>query len=256
MNLDYQTMTGALSQVVWPLVRISGLMLTVPVFSSNFIPSRIKVIFVFALSWVCSPFISTQLSFLNFNGLYVVYVIQELLLGMLMGFALQLVFQVFVLGGQIISMQAGLGFAVMVDPSSKASVPLVSQLYLMMTTLTFLALNGHLTLLDALINSFNMMPVGKGAIDNTMIWHVLMFSGWMFKEAVLVSIPAILSLLIVSMSFGIMARVAPQLNIFSLGFPITLLMAMVIIKIDLPGMGAEIANSIEQGMHFIKGMLH
>ncbi|CEG56474.1 flagellar biosynthetic protein FliR [Legionella fallonii] len=255
MNVDYQTIISTLSQVVWPLVRISGLMLTVPVFSSNFIPSRIKVIFVLALGWVCSPFISSQLSFLNFNGLYLVYIIQELLLGMLMGFALQLVFQVFVLGGQIISMQAGLGFAVMVDPASKASVPLVSQLYLMMTTLSFLALNGHLTLLDALINSFSMMPIGKGAIDNTMVWHVLMFSGWMFKEAVLISIPAILSLLIVSFSFGIMARVAPQLNIFSLGFPITLLMAIIVIKIDLPGMGAEIASSIEQGMHFIKGML-
>jgi flagellar biosynthetic protein FliR len=143
----------------------------------------------------------------------------------------------------------------MVDPSSKASVPLVSQLYLMMTTLIFLALNGHLTLLDALINSFKITPIGQALINNTMVWHVIMFSGWMFKEAVLISIPAILSLLIVSLSFGIMTRVAPQLNIFSLGFPITLIMAMVIIKIGLPSVGIEIVSSMEQGMHFIIGML-
>lgn len=255
MNLDYQTMIRALSQVVWPMGRIGGLILTVPVFSSSLIPSRIRVLFVLVLSWVCAPFVPQQLSFLNFNGLYVVYILQELFLGVLMGFALQLVFQIFILGGQIISMQAGLGFAVMVDPSSKASVPLVSQMYLMMTTLIFLALNGHLTILDALINSFNIMPVGQVPIENTMVWHVIMFSGWMFKEAVLISIPAILSLLIVSLAFGIMTRVAPQLNIFSLGFPITLLMAMAIIKIGLPSLGTEIVASLEQGMHFITGML-
>lgn len=255
MNLDYQTIIRTFSQVVWPMGRIGGLILTVPVFSSNLIPSRIKIFFVFALGWVCAPFVPQQLSFINFNGFYLVYIIQELFLGMLMGFVLQLVFQVFVLGGQIISMQAGLGFAIMVDPSSKASVPLISQLYLMMTTLIFLALNGHLAILDALINSFKMMPIGQSPIDNTMVWQVIIFSGWMFKEAVLVSIPAILSLLIVSLSFGIMTRVAPQLNIFSLGFPITLLMGIAIIKIGLPGLGVEITESIEQGMHFIIGML-
>lgn len=255
MNLDYQTMIRTFSQVVWPMGRIGGLILSAPVFSSHLLPGRIKILFAFALSWICAPLIPQQLSFINFNGFYLVYIVQELFLGILMGFTLQLVFQIFVLGGQIISMQAGLGFAVMVDPSSKASVPLISQLYLMMTILVFLSLNGHLAILDALMNSFNMMPIGQTSIDNTMVWQVIMFSGWMFKEAVLISIPAILSLLIVSLSFGIMARAAPQLNIFSLGFPITLLMGMVIIKVGLPSVMTQITESIEQGMHFILGML-
>ena len=153
-------------------------------------------------------------------------------------------------------MQAGLGFAVMVDPSSRASVPLISQFYLMMVTLVFLSLNGHLVVLDTLIESFRIMPIGNITLENSIVWKVILFSGWMFKEAVLISIPAILSLLIVSLSFGIMTRVAPQLNIFSLGFPITLLMGIAIIKIGLPGVGAQIADSIEQGMFFIKGMFH
>ena len=255
MNLDYQTMIRIFSQVVWPLGRIGGLMLAVPVFSSNLIPARIKIVFVLALSWVCSPAVPQQLSFLDFNGVYIVYLVQELFLGLLMGFTLQMVFQIFVLGGQIISMQSGLGFAVMIDPASRASVPLVSQLFLMMTTLIFLSLNGHLAILDALLNSFKLMPIGQAPIDNTMVWQVIIFSGWMFKEAVLISIPAILSLLIVSLAFGIMARAAPQLNIFSLGFPITLIMAMLIIKISLPSVGRQIAENVEYGMQFIIGML-
>lgn len=256
MNLDYQTMIRLMSQFIWPMVRIGGLMLTVPVLSSVLLPARIKVLVTFALSCVCFSYVPQNLSFDNFNGLYLVYLVQELFLGMLMGFVLQLVFQVFIIGGQIISMQAGLGFAVMVDPASKASVPLVSQLYLMMTTLIFLALNGHLAIIGALIESFRIMPVGKASLDMSVIWSVIVFSGWMFKEAVLISIPAILSLLIVSLSFGIMTRVAPQLNIFSLGFPITLLMSFVIIKIGLSTVGAEMVESIKNGMQFIIGMLH
>lgn len=255
MNLDYQNMIQGLSQIIWPMGRIGGLLLTVPVFSSIMLPSRIKVFFLLALSWTCASFVAPGLSFINFNGLYLVYIIQELFFGLLIGFVLQLVFQIFVIGGQIISMQAGLGFAIMVDPATKASVPLISQLYLMMITLVFLALNGHLALLGALIDSFRVMPIGNITLDNSMVWNVILFSGWMFKEAVLISIPAILSLLIVNLSFGIMTRVAPQLNIFSLGFPITLLMGIVIIKVALPTVGTQMAVSIEQGMHFIIGML-
>lgn len=255
MNLDYQSMIRLFSQIIWPLGRISGLMLAVPFFSSGLIPSRIKIFFIFAVAWVCAPFIPNEVCLLHFNVLYPAYMVQELVLGLLMGFVLQLVFQVFVLGGQIISMQSGMGFAVMVDPSSRASVPLISQFYLMMVTLIFLAMNGHLLVLDALIESFRTMPVGEMTLDKATVLNVILFSGWMFKEAVLISIPALLSLLIVSLSFGIMARVAPALNIFSLGFPITLLMGMVIIKVGLPSLGGQVTESIEQGMYFITGML-
>ncbi|TAL63537.1 MAG: flagellar biosynthetic protein FliR [Legionella sp.] len=256
MDIEYQTIIRFFSQGIWPMARISGLMLTVPVFSSDIVPARVKIFFILALTITCAPFVPEQLSFEHFSGVYIVYIVQELFLGLLMGFVLQLVFQIFVLGGQIISMQAGLGFAVMVDPSSKASVPLISQFYLMMVSLMFLALNGHIAILDTLIESFSWLPIGQVTIKESILWSVINFSGWMFKEAVLISIPALLSLLIVSLSFGIMTRVAPQLNIFSLGFPLTLLMGILIIQVGLPTVGAEISNCIEQGIFFIKGMLH
>lgn len=256
MTVDYQTMIGMFSQVVWPLGRIGGLMLVVPVFSSVLIPPRIKMIFILALSIVSAPFVPHELSFLNFEGYYLVYMMQEFFLGLMMGFILQLVFQVFVLGGQLISMQTGLGFAVMVDPSTKASVPLISQLFLMMVSLIFLTLNGHLALLDGLINSFKVLPIGDVAIDNTLLWKVITFSSWMFKEALLISIPAVLSLLVVNLSFGIMARAAPQLNIFSLGFPITLLMGMLVLFVGMASFGSQMNEAIEEGMNMVIGILH
>ncbi len=255
MNIDYPTLIRYVSQVVWPFARVGGLLLAVPVFSSILIQTRVKIIFLFVLSWICSALVPPELSFLNFNAAYPFYIAQELLLGMLMGFVLQLSFQVFILGGQIISMQTGMGFAVMVDPASKASVPLVGQLYLMMMTLIFLALNGHLLIVETLMDSFRTMPIGKTSVSSTMLWNVITFSGWMFKKALLISIPALLSLLIVSLSFGVMARAAPQLNIFSLGFPITLVMGVVVIKIGLPSVAAQMTDIIDDGIRFVVGML-
>jgi flagellar biosynthetic protein FliR len=255
MNIDSQSMYKIISQIAWPISRFSGLFLTAPFFSSNSIPRNIKIVFIFVLSWVCSFMVPEELSFENFNGLYVVYVFEELAYGLLMGFILQIVFQVFILSGQIISMQAGLGFAVMVDPTSDASVPIISQFYSFMVLLVFLAIDGHIALLESLITSFKVLPIGSLHMDSGVVWGVVSFSGWMFKEAVLIAIPAIISLTLVSLSFGIITRVAPQLNIFSFGFPVTLFMSIVIIYVCLPTVGQQMVESLEQGMHLVLGML-
>lgn len=256
MSVDYQTMIRIISQIVWPMGRISGLIIAAPFFSSSLVSSRIKVFFIFVLSWVCAFMVPEKLSFENFTGLYIVYMVQEIAFGLLMGFILQLVFEVFALVGQIISMQAGLGFAIMIDPSTKASVPLISQFYLMMTTLVFLSLNGHLVLLEALMNSFQVMPISTWSLDTGALWRIMMFSGWMFKEAVLVTIPAIIALIIVTLTFGIVTRVASQLNIFSLGFPITLMMSIVVIWVCLPTVGWQMADALDQGLRVVIGLVH
>lgn len=251
MTIDYSLFIQYYSQLMWPLARISGVFLTIPLISSPMMPRHIRAVFALAIAVVCAPMVSPTMSFLNFHGTFVLIAMQEMLLGVVMGFVLQLVFQVFALAGQIVAMQAGLGFATMIDPSSHASVPLIGQLYLFMVSLLFLALNGHIAALGALMDSFRQLPIGS------LSWHVdsiialLQMSGWMFKQAVLVALPAILSMLIVSISFGIMTKVAPQLNIFSIGFPITLLMGIIIIRFGLPGLSQQIEQSLDIGMNTI-----
>lgn len=256
MSVDYQTMIRIISQIVWPMGRISGLIIAAPFFSSSLISSRIKIFFIFVLGWVCAFMVPETLTFEHFSPVYIVYMIQEIAFGLLMGFILQLVFEVFALVGQIISMQAGLGFAIMIDPSTKASVPLISQFYLMMTTLVFLSLNGHLALLEALMNSFKVMPISTWSLDTGALWRILMFSGWMFKEAVLITIPAIIALIIVTLTFGIVTRVASQLNIFSLGFPITLMMSFVVMWVCLPTLGLQMVDALDQGLRVVIGLVH
>lgn len=255
MQIDYQSLIAVISQFVWPLFRIGGLMITIPVIASALVPGRVRIVFTMSMALMVATLIPKQFSLLNFEPAYILFMIEELLLGMIMGLILQMVFQVFIIGGQIVAMQTGLGFATMVDPASHASVPLVSQFYLMMLSLVFLSMNGHLAVFAALIDSYRLMPVGQVHLDNGTIGACIQFSGWMMKESVLVAIPAIMSLLVVSLSFGIMTKVAPQLNIFSIGFPFTLLMGILIIKLTLPGVAAQISDSLEQGMQLILGMI-
>lgn len=256
MVIPYRSIILYLSQLVWPLARISGLFLSMPLISSVLMPMRTRVLFAFALAWLIMPLVPEHLSLLNFDGYYILYILYELLLGLLMGFTLQIVFQIFIIGGQIIALQAGLGFAVMVDPASRANVPLVSQFLLILVSLMFLALNGHLVLLEALIDSFRLKPIGTFTIGPLQFANLMTFSAWMVKESVMVALPAILSLLVVNLAFGIMTRVAPQLNIFSIGFPITLLMGIIIVRLCLPGIYGQIVATLQQGFLFMKGILH
>lgn len=255
MQIQYETLLTQWSQLLWPMGRITGLLLTMPIFSTAMVPTRVKIIFMLVLAFVCAPWIPEDLTLTHFQGIYLVYLLQELLRGVVMGFILLIVFQAFVLAGQILAMQSGMGFAVMVDPASRASVPLVSQFYLFLVSLIFLSLNGHLALLDALLESFKILPPGKGSMSTSTLWQVITFSGWMFKEALLIALPAVFSLLIVSLSFGVMARVAPQLNIFALGFPVTLLMGIILMKVSLPNVVSQVVESIEEGLRVMTGTI-
>jgi len=253
--IEFSEILTSFSHVIWPIFRIGGLLLSVPIFSSAVVPQTVRALFVLVLSFLASGYIDPNLSFESFSVSHVLYVIEEIFLGVIMGFILQIVFQAFIIGGQIIAMQMGLGFATMVDPSSNANVPLISQFYLTLVTLVFLSLNGHLLILDMVITSFKTLPIGSIKFDTTMLWSAIEFSVWMFKSAIMIALPAIISLLVVNLSFGIMTRVAPQLNLFSIGFPITLTLGVIIIFITLYGVLPHISTTLNHGIKYIQGVI-
>ncbi|NJN51033.1 MAG: flagellar biosynthetic protein FliR, partial [Gammaproteobacteria bacterium] len=165
--------------------------------------------------------------------------ITQTAIGMGLGFVTIVFFQLFVVAGQFIAMQMGLGFASMVDPTNGVTVTVLSQFFLMMVSLTFVAMNGHLVLLDVLIEGFKRVPVGiEGSMAET-AWEMASLGGWMFSGGVLIALPAVTSLLVVNLSFGVMSRAAPQLNVFSLGFPFALVFGLGIIWISLYGFAPQ-----------------
>jgi len=155
------------------------------------------------------------------------------------GFASMLLLNTFVLAGQILAMQTGLGFASVIDPSNGQSVPAVGQFYLILATLLFWIYGGHLMMIQMVVNSFIMIPIDGTwwNIDNYRT--IANWGGWLFTTALVLSLAPLTAMLIISMSFGVMTRAAPQLNIFSIGFPFTLVTGLVIIWATLGNFTAQ-----------------
>jgi flagellar biosynthetic protein FliR len=150
-------------------------------------------------------------------------------------------------------MQMGLGFASMVDPSNGIFVAIISQFYLTLTTLIFLAMNGHLVAVEVLIESFTVLPVST-EWQLGQFFDVARAGTWMFASALFVALPAVTAILIVNFAFGIMTRAAPQLNIFSLGFPFTMLIGLTIMWIGLSGFLPQYQRLVAECLLMIKTM--
>lgn len=144
------------------------------------------------------------------------------------------------IAGQIISIQMGMGFASMVDPTNGVSVAVIGQFLTMLVTLLFLAMNGHLVVFEVMTESFTTLPVGSGLVVNH-FWELVGRLSWVLGATLLLVLPAITALLVVNIAFGVMTRAAPQLNIFSIGFPLTLVLGMGIFWVGM----ADILNQYQ-----------
>ncbi|HPF59097.1 MAG TPA: flagellar biosynthetic protein FliR [Candidatus Competibacteraceae bacterium] len=236
---------------LWPLTRVAAMVLTAPVFSSRVTPRRVRLMVALALTWAILPFVPPMPMVEPLSPAGLLVTAQQLLIGLSMGFLLRLVFGALELGGQVIATQVGLGFASLVDPQSGAQSALLSQFYTLLGTLVFLGLNGHLMLIQLLADSFTVLPVAPTGADRDWLWIVVNWAGHMFAGAVLVALPAIASLLVVNMAFGVMVRAAPQLNIFAVGFPITLILGLLIILYSLPNLMYQLNNLFSEAFRGI-----
>ncbi len=172
-----------------------------------------------------------------------------------MGFTIQLVFGALMIAGESIAMAMGLGFASMIDPTNGVNVPVMSQLFLIMTTLLFLSIGGHLTLIQLVVNSFQSLPIGGGGVGRDSFFSLVSWGSQMFVGALWVAIPALISLLVITLSMGVMTRAAPQLNIFSVGFPVTMFMGFIVVILVLPGFVPRINQMLLQAMQLSQSIV-
>jgi len=237
--------TGLMGQYYWPFCRITGMMMVAPVFATAFIPVPIRVLLAVALTAAVAPIVGTApaVEILSFQGLIIT--VQQLMIGAMLGFLVQLVFDAVVIAGQIIAMSMGLGFAFMVDAQRGVSVPIVGQFFLVMATLFYLAMNGHLILIEVLVDTFESMPVGGEGIARDDFWAVVMFATEMFKGAVQIALPAVVALQTVLVAFGVMSRAAPTMNLFAVGFPAAMTLGFVILMVTLPYIQPAILGLLE-----------
>ena len=242
MNVLTAELYSWVASVMWPFLRIGAMFMAAPLFGARTTPVRLRVGFAFILAWAVAPFIPAPPAIDALTPAGLLITVQQILIGVAMGFILQMVFSALAQAGESIAMSMGLGFASMIDPQNGVSVPVVSQYYIIVATLLFLALNGHLALIEILIESFRTLPVGVEGVGRDELWQLVSWGGQMFAGAVIIALPAVASLLLVNIAFGVITRAAPQLNIFAVGFPMTLMLGFIMILFSLPSLTPQLTQ--------------
>lgn len=255
MEFAIPDLTQWVVRVLLPLFRIAGFFMVVPLIGTQLVPMRIRLGFAVALTLLVVPLLPPLPATEGLSLTLYLTIAQQILIGVALGFFVQVFFQVVVLAGQIISYQMGLGFASISDPTNGVSVVVLSQFYLMLTMMLFLSMNGHLVLIDVIVNSFQVIPINQGVMPSLSLWRIAVSGGWLFAAALLLALPAVVAVLVVNFAFGIMTKAAPQLNIFAIGFPFTMLFGIFIVWVSMTGFLGQYQRLAEEALIMITQLL-
>lgn len=254
MQITDTELLGLINAWLWPLCRIGALVMAAPIIGTRTVPARIRLVLALGITLAVAPAIPPPPPVNPLSGAGLLITLEQIAVGAALGLAVRVVFVALEVAGQIIGQQMGLGFAAMVDPQSGAQVPVVSQFYIVLGTLAFLAVNGHLILIEVLVDSFRSLPVGSGGISREGLWQVVEFGGWLLAHAVLIALPAMTALLVINLAFGVMTRSAPQLNIFAVGFPIMILLGTGVMLLTLSAFQPQLVALFERGLNLSRGL--
>jgi flagellar biosynthesis protein FliR len=238
-------------RVWWPSLRIGGFVAAAPIASETTIPRQVKIVMTLALTVLIAPLAPVPSTLSIFSGAGVLTAVQEILIGVSIGMVMELAFEALTFAGQTISMTMGLGFATLIDPQRGASVPVLGQMFMIMGTLTYLAINGHLVLLGALANSFQTLPIGAANVDKDFLLAVAIWGGRIFETGLLIALPAVIALVIVNLALGVVTRAAPQLNLFGIGFTITLMCGFFVLMVGINGVMIGISSLIDSALRAV-----
>jgi flagellar biosynthetic protein FliR len=248
MSLSVEDWIVYLQSYYWPFLRVSALMLAAPVFSSASITIRVRVLLAVMIAALVAPLAPVGGAPDPLSGLGLLMAAREIAIGLVMGFVMQLVFGAVVVAGHSVAMSMGLGFAMSVDPQNGVQVPVVSQLNVVLATLLFLAIDGHLVLIAAVADSFTLLPVSAVAPGVDLFGNVVALGSQLFAIALLLGLPALTAILMINVAFGVITRAAPQLNIFAVGFPVTILAGFLFMLLALPTFLSALQGFLAAGL--------
>ncbi len=255
MIITDQAIAAFVQQYFLPFARIAMMFMVMPVIGSRVVSPRVRLALAALLTIVVVPLLPefSAPPALSLQALLLIF--KELAIGALLGFTFQIVFQLFVLSGQYIAMKMGLGFAMMNDPTNGVQTTVISQFFLILTTVMFVVVNGHLYLISLITESFQTLPVGSAAFNSDKFIALVNLASWMFASALVFALPVMTSLLFINIAFGIMSRAAPQLNIFAVGFPFTLVCGLALIWLGLANYYQSFSDNMDVGFRFVHELI-
>ena len=222
-----------LSLYFWPLLRVLALISTAPILSERSVPKRVKLGLGFVITIVIAPSLpATNVPIFSGDALWLA--LQQILIGIALGFTMQFAFAAVRTAGELIGLQMGLSFATFFDPGSNLNMPVLARFMDMLALLLFLTFNGHLWLISMLVDTFHTLPVGGDPVNSNAFLALTRAGGLIFLNGLMLALPVITLLLTLNLSLGLLNRMAPQLSIFSVGFPITLGVGIVLMAALMP----------------------
>ncbi|RSD29150.1 flagellar biosynthetic protein FliR [Vibrio pectenicida] len=250
MDITFADISRIIGQLWWPFFRVGAVFISMPFFGDALIPVWLRSLLALSIVVVAAPIMPAMpvVDLFSLTSLFLAF--EQAIWGLFFGLILHLLFSIFTTLGQIISMQMGLGMAIMNDPVNGMSVAILGRVFLIFSTLLFLSLEGHLVVIDILIQSFVVWPVGSGLTSASLKGIITLF-GWMFASALALALPAIVSMLLANISFGVMNRAAPSLNVYALGFPMTMLLGLFSVLISISGVPSRYTILVNDTLRFL-----
>lgn len=235
----------------WPFFRILALVASAPFFGARGIPASAKIGLAFVLTILVSPMLGPMPAVSPSSGQGILILVHQLLIGFAMGIAIRVVFSAVEMAGHIMGLQMGLGFATFFDPQNSAQIPVMGQFMGLIAMLLFLAINGHLLVLTALMESFRVLPVGLLEISSKGWYTLVLWGGEIFRAGLWISMPVLAVLMMTNIALAVLTRAAPQLNIFAVGFPLTLAVGFIALSFSITYFLPQFSGMIEQGVQIM-----
>lgn len=241
-----------IASFIWPLTRVLGLLSVAPPFGSASVPMLVKLLLGVMVSLVIAPSVPLPASLDPTSMVGLMILAQQFIIGAAMGFAVRLVFAAVEMAGELISTTMGLGFAVFFDPQSQGRTSALSQMLSLLATLVFLSINGHLILLAVMADSFTALPITAAPVTAEGFHFLALSSAKIFSMGLQLSLPILVALLITNMALGVLTRAAPQLNLFGIGFPITMIAGFMLVAICLPYMLTPLQHFMAETIDLVR----
>lgn len=250
INLSAAQLDLWMAGFLFPLARILGLIATAPILNNRAIPARIRMGFGAAMTLALIPALPPSgLIVGSWPGLLAL--LQQMLIGIALGFSMRVVFTAIDLAGELIGLQMGLGFAMFYDPDNAAQSPVISEFLGLLAMLIFLSINGHLMLLAVIGNSFEWWPVGADLFPANGWMAIARWGSTIFSAGVMLALPVIAALLVVNIALAVLTRAAPTLNLFAIGFPVTLIAGFVMLLLSMPFFAPALQQLFDYGLRTV-----
>jgi flagellar biosynthetic protein FliR len=243
-----------MAMFMWPLARVLGLIGTAPVFGNAAVPVRIKLVLGLAIAFAIAPAAGPMPDVTPGSSDGLLILLGQIVIGVTLGFAMQIAFAAADFAGDVCGLQMGLGFASFYDPMSTGNSAVLSQFFGIVTTLIFLAGNGHLMVLGALTQSFQTIPVTATMLPAASLTQVAEWGALVFRYGLFMALPLIVAMLVANLALGVLTKAAPQLNIFAVGFPLTIFSGFVVLWMGMPYFAPVLEQLPQMGIELMLGL--